>query len=102
MHLKFNQGVNGKVLQNHLKHFLISAYFQEVRNIGSLGINFLSDNSGNASLNNNSLKFFYAKEIMFVKGLSFGTAISFNQRSINFSELNLNNKNIFQAQKKLL
>ena len=55
------------------KTFSASAYFKEVRNIGSLGINFLSDNSGNASLKNNSLKFFFSKDIMFVEGLSFGT-----------------------------
>ena len=82
------------------KTFSASAYFREVRNIGSLGINFLSDNSGNASLNNNSLKFFYAKDIMFVKGLSFGTAISFNQRSINFSELNFEQYEYFSSSKK--
>ena len=82
------------------KTFSASAYFQEVRNIGSLGINFLSDNSGNASLNNNSLNFFFSKDIMFFKGLSIGTAISFNQRSINFSELNFEQYEYFSSSKK--
>ena len=82
------------------KTFSASAYFKEVRNIGSLGINFLSDNSGKASLNNNSLKFFISRDIMFIEGLSFGTGISFNQRSINLSELNFEQYEYFSSSKK--
>ena len=82
------------------KTFSASAYFKEVRNIGSLGINFLSDYSGKATLNNNSLKFFISRDIIFIEGLSFGTGISFNQRSINLSELNFEQYEYFSSSKK--
>ena len=82
------------------KTFSATVYIKEIRNIGSLGINFLSDNSGNASLNNNSLNFFFSKEIMFVEGLSFGAGISFNQRSVNFSELNFEQYEYLSSSKK--
>ena len=82
------------------KTFSATAYFKEVRSIGSLGINFLSDNSGNASLNNNSLNFFFSKDIMLVEGLSFGTGISFNQRYINFSELDFEQYEYISSSKK--
>ena len=82
------------------KTFSASAYFKEIQNIGSLGIKLLSDNSGNAFLNNNSLNFFFSKDIMIVEGLSFGTGISFNQRSINFSELNFEQYEYLSSSKK--
>ena len=82
------------------KTFSASVHIKEIRNIGSLGINFLSDNSGNASLNNNSLNFFFSKDIMFVEGLSFGAGISFNQRSVNFSELNFEQYEYLSSSKK--
>ena len=82
------------------KTFSATVYIKEIRNIGSLGINFLSDNSGNASLNNNSLNFFFSKDIMFVEGLSFGAGISFNQRSVNFSELNFEQYEYLSSSKK--
>ena len=37
---------------------------------------------------------------MFVEGLSFGTGISFNQRSINFYELNFEQYEYFSSSKK--
>ena len=53
--------VNGKVLQNHLKHFQHLLISRSSKYRDYLGINFLSDNSGNASLKNNSLNFFSQK-----------------------------------------